>query len=213
MSKNLIFLGAPGAGKGTQADLICSHYQIPHISTGDIIRQALKTGTELGKQAKGYIEKGLLVPDELVIDIIKERIIKEDCKDGFVLDGFPRTIAQAEALDNMGVKIDKVLNIHVEDSDIIKRMSGRRVCDKCGSTFHIEFNPSKNGEMCDKCTGTLIQRKDDKPEIVKDRLDVYHKETEPLINYYEKQNKLFTINGKADIDEITKEAIEIIEQA
>lgn len=210
MSKNLIFLGAPGAGKGTQADLICSHYQIPHISTGDIIRQALKTGTELGKQAKGYIEKGLLVPDELVIDIIKERIIKEDCKDGFVLDGFPRTIAQAEALDNMGVKIDKVLNFHVEDSDIIKRMSGRRVCDKCGSTFHIEFNPSENGEMCDKCTGTLIQRKDDKPEIVKDRLDVYHKETEPLINYYEKQNKLFTINGNADINEITKEAIAII---
>lgn len=210
MSKNLIFLGAPGAGKGTQADLICSHYQIPHISTGDIIRQALKTGTELGKQAKGYIEKGLLVPDELVIDIIKERIIKEDCKDGFVLDGFPRTIAQAEALDNMGVKIDKVLNFHVEDSDIIKRMSGRRVCDKCGSTFHIEFNPSENGEMCDKCTGTLIQRKDDKPEIVKDRLDVYHKETEPLIDYYEKQNKLFTINGNADINEITKEAIAII---
>ena len=210
MSKNLIFLGAPGAGKGTQADLICSHYEIPHISTGDIIRQALKTGTELGKQAKGYIEKGLLVPDELVIDIIKERIIKEDCKDGFVLDGFPRTIAQAEALDNMGVKIDKVLNFHVEDSDIIKRMSGRRVCDKCGSTFHIEFNPSENGEMCDKCTGTLIQRKDDKPEIVKDRLDVYHKETEPLIDYYEKQNKLFTINGNADINEITKEAIAII---
>lgn len=211
MSKNLIFLGAPGAGKGTQADLICSHYKIPHISTGDIIRQALKTGTELGKQAKGYIEKGLLVPDELVIDIIKERIIKEDCKDGFVLDGFPRTIAQAEALDNMGVKIDKVLNFHVEDSDIIKRMSGRRVCDKCGSTFHIEFNPSENGEMCDKCTGTLIQRKDDKPEIVKDRLDVYHKETEPLIDYYEKQNMLFTINGNADINEITKEAIAIIE--
>ncbi len=210
MSKNLIFLGAPGAGKGTQADLICSHYKIPHISTGDIIRQALKNGTELGKQAKEYIEKGLLVPDELVIDIIKERIIKEDCEDGFVLDGFPRTIAQAEALDNMGVKIDKVLNFHVGDSDIIKRMSGRRVCDKCGSTFHIEFNPSKNGEMCDKCTGTLIQRKDDKPEIVKDRLDVYHKETEPLINYYEKQSKLFTINGNADINKITKEAIAII---
>lgn len=211
MSKNLIFLGAPGAGKGTQADIICSHYQIPHISTGDIIRQALKTGTELGKQAKGYIEKGLLVPDELVIGIISERIKKADCQDGFVLDGFPRTIAQAEALDNMGVKIDKVLNIHVEDPDIIKRMSGRRVCDKCGSTFHIEFNPSKNGEMCDKCTGTLIQRKDDKPEIVKDRLDVYHKETEPLINYYEKQNKLFTINGNADINKITKEAIATIE--
>lgn len=211
MSKNLIFLGAPGAGKGTQADLICSHYKIPHISTGDIIRQALKNGTELGKQAKGYIEKGLLVPDELVISIISERIKKADCQNGFVLDGFPRTIAQAEALDTMSVKIDKVLNIHVEDSDIIKRMSGRRVCDKCGSTFHIEFNPSKNGEMCDKCTGTLIQRKDDKPEIVKDRLDVYHKETEPLINYYEKQNKLFTINGNADINEITKEAIAIIE--
>lgn len=211
MSKNLIFLGAPGAGKGTQADIICSHYKIPHISTGDIIRQALKNGTELGKQAKEYIEKGLLVPDKLVISIINERITKADCQDGFVLDGFPRTIAQAEALDNMQVKIDKVLNIHVEDSDIIKRMSGRRVCDKCGATFHIEFNPSKHGEMCDKCTGTLIQRKDDKPEIVKDRLDVYHKETEPLINYYEKQNKLFTINGNADINEITKEAIAIIE--
>ena len=168
----IILLGAPGAGKGTQAEVICNRYNIPAISTGNIIREALKTGTEMGLKAKSYMESGALVPDEVVIGIIKERIVKDDCKDGFILDGFPRTIPQAEALDKMGIVIDKVIDIEVPDEKIINRMSGRRVCEKCGASYHLEYKKPKVEGICDACSGTLIQRKDDHPDTVKSRLDV-----------------------------------------
>lgn len=192
----IILLGAPGAGKGTQAEVICNRYNIPAISTGNIIREALKTGTEMGLKAKSYMESGALVPDEVVIGIIKERIVKDDCKDGFILDGFPRTIPQAEALDKMGIVIDKVIDIEVPDEKIINRMSGRRVCEKCGASYHLEYKKPKVEGICDACSGTLIQRKDDHPDTVKSRLDVYHSETEPLKDYYEKQGKLTVVEGQ-----------------
>ncbi len=208
---NIILLGAPGAGKGTQAKRICSHYGIPHIATGDIIRTALRNGTELGIKAKPYLDKGQLVPDDLVMGIVEERLKKQDCNGGFVFDGFPRTITQAEVLDRSNITIDKVINLHVEDEDIIKRMSGRRVCGTCGSVFHNKYNPPLEDGKCDKCHSNLFQRDDDIPETVKKRLIVYHKETEPLIAYYEKQGKLFSVKGNIDIDEITRRAIELIE--
>lgn len=194
----IILLGAPGAGKGTQAEVICNRYNIPAISTGNIIREALKTGTEMGLKAKSYMESGALVPDEVVIGIIKERIVKDDCKDGFILDGFPRTIPQAEALDKMGIVIDKVIDIEVPDEKIINRMSGRRVCEKCGASYHLEYKKPKVEGICDACSGTLIQRKDDHPDTVKSRLDVYHSETEPLKDYYEKQGKLTVVEGQEE---------------
>lgn len=200
----VILLGPPGAGKGTQAEAICKRLSIPTISTGNIIREALKSGTELGKRAKSFIDAGKLVPDEVVINIVKERIAKSDCKNGFILDGFPRTIPQAEALDSMGVIIDKVIYIDVPDEVIIGRMSGRRVCEKCGASYNLEYKkPIKDG-TCDNCQGTLVQRKDDHPETVKERLNVYHDETEPLKEYYEKQGRLVVINGQGEVSEITK---------
>ena len=207
----IILLGAPGAGKGTQAEVICNRYNIPAISTGNIIREALKTGTEMGLKAKSYMESGALVPDEVVIGIIKERIVKVDCKDGFILDGFPRTIPQAEALDKMGIVIDKVIDIEVPDEKIINRMSGRRVCEKCGASYHLEYKKPKVEGICDACSGTLIQRKDDHPDTVKSRLDVYHSETEPLKDYYEKQGKLTVVEGQEEIEATTRLLIEALE--
>ncbi len=192
---NIILFGAPGAGKGTQAEAISEHKSIPTISTGNIIREALKSGSELGHKAKSYMAGGGLVPDEIVIDIIKERISHDDCKNGFILDGFPRTITQAEALDKMGVTIDKVIEIDISDSIIIERTSGRRVCEKCGSSYHlVNKKPQKDG-ICDRCHGTLVQREDDHPETVKNRLKIYHEQTKPLERYYSNQGKLVVIKG------------------
>ena len=200
----LILLGAPGAGKGTQAEIISEKYNIPTISTGNIIRAALKNGTEMGLKAKAYIDSGRLVPDDVVIGIIKERLAADDCQNGFILDGFPRTIPQAEALDDMGIAIDAALSIEVSDREIVKRMSGRRVCEKCGASYHIEFKkPSKEG-VCDACGGALVIRKDDEPDTVLDRLDIYHKQTEPLKNYYSAQGKLITAQGQQNVEDTTK---------
>ncbi len=201
---NLIFLGAPGAGKGTQAEVVCDTHNIPAISTGNILREALKSGTEMGLKAKSYMDKGALVPDEILIGIIKDRLAEEDCKNGFILDGFPRTIPQAEALDKMGVTIDKVIDIEVSDERIVARMSGRRVCEKCGSSYHMLYKkPAKEG-LCNACGGTLIQRKDDHPDTVKDRLRVYHEQTEPLKDFYSKQGKLVIVEGQEEVADTTK---------
>jgi adenylate kinase len=208
---NIIMLGAPGAGKGTQAAVLCEHFGIPTISTGNMIREALKNGTEMGLKAKSYMDDGKLVPDEVVIGIVKERLSEDDCKKGFILDGFPRTIPQAEALDNMGVDIKYVINIDVPDESIIKRMSGRRVCENCGRPYHIEsLKPQKDG-VCDDCGGTLVQRKDDHPDTVLARLDVYHKETEPLADYYKKQGKLVNVEGQNTVADTTAAVLKAIE--
>ena len=201
---NLILFGAPGAGKGTQAENICNWYSIPAISTGNIIRAALKSGSELGKKVQSYMDAGQLVPDEVVIDIIKERLSQPDCENGFILDGFPRTIPQAEALDAMGVRIDKVLEIFVPDEKIITRMSGRRVCSVCGASYHLLYKVPATENVCDACKGTLVQRKDDHPDTVKERLNVYHEQTEPLKGYYEKQGKLITVVGQEEVADTTK---------
>ncbi len=207
----IILLGAPGAGKGTQAEKISEALKIPQISTGNIIREALKSGSEVGLKAKKYIESGALVPDEVVIDIIKDRIAKDDCANGFILDGFPRTIAQAEALDNMGIIIDKVLDIDVADDVIASRLSGRRVCESCGSSYHVEFKKPAVEGVCDKCGGALIQRKDDRPETVVDRLNVYHEQTEPLKEYYAKTGKLRTVKGQEKVEQTTVLVFEALE--
>lgn len=203
----VVLLGAPGSGKGTQAVCISEWYKIPHVSTGDIFRSNIKNSTELGKKAKEYIDKGLLVPDELTIDIVRNRLIQSDCKEGFILDGFPRTVNQAEKLDEilkeMGANLDIVLNIEVEDSRIITRMGGRRVCTKCGMSYHIEFNPPAEGNVCKNCGETVVQREDDKEETVLQRLKTYHKQTEPLIEYYNKDKKLVTVKGQDNIGETT----------
>lgn len=199
----LILLGAPGAGKGTQAEIISEKYNIPTISTGNIIRAALKNGTEMGLKAKAYIDSGRLVPDDVVIGIIKERLAESDCQNGFILDGFPRTIPQAEALDNMNIAIDAALSIEVDDREIVKRMSGRRVCEKCGASYHTEFKkPNKEG-VCDACGGALVIRKDDEPDTVLDRLDIYHKQTEPLKSYYKAAGKLITVEGQNEVSDTT----------
>lgn len=207
----LILLGAPGAGKGTQAELICQRLHIPAISTGNILREALKSGTELGRKAKTFMDAGNLVPDDVVIDMLKERIAEPDCKDGFILDGFPRTIPQAEALDAMGVAIDRVIDIEVPDEKIVTRMSGRRVCEKCGASYHLVYNPPKVEGVCDKCAGALVQRKDDNAETVRDRLTVYHNQTEPLKSYYGAQGKLFEVNGDRDVEVVSAEILKELE--
>lgn len=208
---NIILLGAPGAGKGTQAAVICEHLSIPTISTGNIIREALRTGTEMGLKAKSYMDEGKLVPDEVVIGIIEERLQNDDCKNGFILDGFPRTIPQAEALDKMGVVIDKVIDIEVPDETIVTRLSGRRVCEKCGRPYHIvDLKPQVEG-VCDDCTGALIQRKDDQIDTVKARLEIYHAETEPLKDYYGAQGKLTIVEGQAKVEDTTKLTIAAVE--
>ncbi len=199
----LILLGAPGAGKGTQAEIISETYNIPTVSTGNIIRAALKNGSEMGIKAKTYIEKGELVPDDVVIGIIKERLAEGDCEGGFILDGFPRTIPQAEALDNMGISVDAALSIEVADEDIVRRMSGRRVCEKCGASYHIEYKKPEKEGICNACGGKLVTRKDDEPETVLNRLGVYHEQTEPLKSYYKAQGKLLEVIGQEEVKDTT----------
>ena len=210
----IIMLGAPGAGKGTQAEMICEKYKLPHISTGDIFRANIKNGTELGKEAKQYMDKGLLVPDELTVKILLDRVAKDDCKNGYVLDGFPRTIPQAEvledALNKLGDKIDFAVNVDVPDENIVRRMSGRRACLKCGATYHIEHIPPKHEGICDTCGSELVLRDDDKPETVLNRLKVYHEQTQPLIDFYTERNVLRTVDGTRDMKDVFADIISIL---
>lgn len=208
---NLILLGAPGAGKGTQAEVVSEHLGIPTISTGNIIREAMKNGTKTGLEAKAYVDAGKLVPDETVIAIIKERLAQDDCQNGFILDGFPRTVPQAEALDRMGIRIDKVVDIEVADEKIMARLSGRRVCEACGASYHLEYKPSKADGVCDKCGGKTVQRKDDHPDTVKDRLHVYHDQTEPLKAYYQKTGKLVIVEGQEEVKDTTALTLKAVE--
>ena len=196
---NLILLGAPGAGKGTQAEILCAKLNIPSISTGNILRAAVKDGTEMGLKAKSFMDAGALVPDDVIVGIVKERLAEPDCAKGFILDGMPRTIAQGEALEQMGVEIDKVVNLIVPDEAITRRMSGRRVCAKCGASYHIVNIPPKKEGVCDVCGGKLVQRKDDDPNTVRDRLAVYHKETEPLKGFYEARGILKTVEDQPTV--------------
>ncbi len=208
---NLILLGAPGAGKGTQAEVICNKLSIPAISTGNIIREALSKGTEMGLKAKSFIDAGKLVPDDVVIGIIKERLAKDDCANGFILDGFPRTIPQAEALDAMGVVIDKVIDIEVPDEKIVARMSGRRVCGECGTSYHLLYKKPEKEGVCNVCGGALIQRKDDHPDTVLDRLNVYHEQTEPLKDYYSKAGVLKVVEGQEEVADTTALTLKALE--
>lgn len=207
---NLILLGAPGAGKGTQAEILCERLNIPTISTGNMIREAMKSGTEMGLKAKEYAENGKLVPDEVVIGIVDERLRQDDCKNGFILDGFPRTIPQAEALDRMGIIIDRVVDINVPDEVITRRVSGRRACLDCGSTYHIETKKPNVEGICDRCGSTLVQRKDDLPETVQERLHVYHAQTEPLRDYYAAAGKLLVVDGQQGIQEIAEQTLTLL---
>ena len=208
---NLILLGAPGAGKGTQAEKICEKLSIPAISTGNMLREAMANGTEMGLKAKSFIDAGKLVPDEVVIGIINERLKADDCKNGFILDGFPRTIPQAEALDNMGVRIDRVIDIEVQDDKIASRLSGRRVCLKCGATYHTAYKKPKQEGICDVCGEKLVQRKDDMPETVLDRLKTYHEQTEPLKGFYEKKGILRVVEGQEEVADTTALTFQALE--
>ncbi|HCF83035.1 MAG TPA: adenylate kinase [Ruminococcaceae bacterium] len=201
---NMIFLGAPGAGKGTQAEVVCKELNIPAISTGNMLREAVKNGTEAGLKAKSFMDAGELVPDDVVIGILKDRIAQPDAQNGFILDGFPRTVEQAEALDKMGVNIDKVVEIAVSDEAITARMSGRRVCEGCGNSYHIEYKPTKVEGICDACGAKVVQRIDDKPETVQARLKTYHEKTAPLKDYYAKRGKLVTVEGQNEIAETSR---------
>lgn len=211
---NIILLGPPGAGKGTQAKLISEKYSIPHISTGDIFRKNISEKTPLGVKAKSYMDKGQLVPDELTIDLVKDRLQQEDCKNGFLLDGFPRTVAQAEALDKFlhedNQSINSALLIDVPQEYILERMTGRRVCNSCGASYHVKFNPSKVDGKCDICGSNLIQRKDDSEETVRERLDVYSKQTQPLVQYYSDKKVLSTIDGTREIKEVFENISDIL---
>ncbi len=210
----IIMLGAPGAGKGTQAKMLADKYEIPHISTGDIFRANIKNGTELGQKAKTYMDQGLLVPDELVCDLVVDRVQQDDCTKGYILDGFPRTIPQAEALDaalaKIGSKIDYAVNVEVPDENIVTRMSGRRACVDCGATYHIVYNPTKTEGICDVCGKELILREDDKPETVTKRLNVYHEQTQPLIDYYTKQGALKEVDGTMNMDDVFNAIVKIL---
>ena len=210
----IIMLGAPGAGKGTQAKKIAAKYSIPHISTGDIFRANIKNGTELGNKAKTYMDQGLLVPDELVVDLVVDRVKQDDCTNGYVLDGFPRTIPQAEALDKalaaIGEKMDYAIDVDVPDENIVHRMSGRRACVGCGATYHLEYAPTKTEGICDACGKELILRDDDKPETVKKRLGVYHEPTQPLIDYYTNAGILKTVDGTIDINDVFQAIVDIL---
>ena len=207
---NLILLGAPGAGKGTQAELLIEKLGIPGISTGNMLREAIANGTELGKKVKSYMDGGLLVPDELIMGIVAERVAQPDCANGFMLDGVPRTLAQAEALDAAGVRIDHVVSIEIEDSVIEGRMTGRRVCSACGASYHVVANPPKAEGVCDSCGGELIIRKDDAPETVRKRLEVYHAQTEVLMDYYGKQGKVRHIKGDQSIEGANEDILKAI---
>ena len=210
----IIMLGAPGAGKGTQAKQIAAKYEIPHISTGDIFRANIKNGTELGKKAKEYMDQGMLVPDELTCDLVMDRIAQDDCEKGFVLDGFPRTIPQAEALTNaltkIGQSMDYAIDVDVPDENIVNRMSGRRACLNCGATYHIVFNPTKEDGVCDTCGNETVLRDDDKPETVQKRLTVYHDQTQPLIDYYRNMNILKSVDGTKPMDEVFSDIVAIL---
>ena len=207
---NLILLGAPGAGKGTQAELLVEKLSIPAISTGNMLREAMAKGTELGKKAKQYMDGGLLVPDELILGIVADRVAQPDCRNGFILDGVPRTLAQAEALEEKGVKIDHVVSIEVDDSEIEGRMTGRRVCGKCGASYHVVANPPKAEGICDLCGGELVIRKDDAPETVRKRLQVYHASTEVLKDFYAKLGRLRTVNGSQSIEGANEDILKAI---
>ncbi|MBR4586891.1 MAG: adenylate kinase [Lachnospiraceae bacterium] len=211
----IIMLGAPGAGKGTQAKMIADKYQIPHISTGDIFRANIKNGTELGKEAKKYMDAGQLVPDELTVKLLLDRVANEDCKNGYVLDGFPRTIPQAEVLENaltkLGEKVDYAIDVDVPDENIIRRMSGRRACVACGATYHIVYNPTKEEGICDRCGAALILRDDDKPETVIKRLDVYHAQTQPLIDFYSSRNVLRSVDGTQDLMKVFEDIVKVLD--
>lgn len=212
----IIMLGAPGAGKGTQAKMIAAKYGIPHISTGDILRANIKNGTELGAKAKEYMDKGLLVPDELIVDLVIDRFKEPDCENGYVLDGFPRTIPQAEALDKaltaIGENVDYAINVEVPDENIINRMGGRRACVGCGATYHIVYSPTKVEGKCDTCGADLIIRDDDKPETVKNRLNVYHEQTQPLIDYYTDKGITREVDGTVDMKEVFAEIVKILDK-
>ena len=211
----IIMLGAPGAGKGTQAKMIAEKYQVPHVSTGDIFRANIKNGTELGMEAKKYMDQGLLVPDELTVKILLDRVAADDCKNGYVLDGFPRTIPQAEVLDKalaeLNESIDYAINVDVPDENIVKRMSGRRACVTCGATYHIEHVPPKQEGICDKCNSQLILRDDDKPETVLNRLKVYHDQTQPLIDFYDAKGVLKSVDGTVDMQDVFNAIVSILE--
>lgn len=211
----IIMLGAPGAGKGTQAKMLADKYKIPHVSTGDIFRANIKNGTELGTKAKVYMDQGMLVPDELTCDLVVDRIKQDDCKDGYILDGFPRTIPQAEcldkALDALNDKIDFAVNVEVTDENIIRRMSGRRACLSCGRTYHIVYNPPKEEGICDECKKELVLRDDDKPETVEKRLKVYHEQTQPLIDYYRNKGVLAEVDGTRDMQEVFTAITDVLE--
>ena len=207
---NLILLGAPGAGKGTQAELLTQKLSIPAISTGNMLREAMANGSELGQQVKKLMDEGSLVPDDVVLDIVAERVKRDDCKNGFILDGVPRTLAQAEALDNRGVNIDHVVSVEIDDAVIEGRMTGRRVCGKCGATYHIVANPPKTEGVCDQCASELVTRKDDAPETVHHRLEVYHQLTEVLKDYYRARGKLRTVEGNQSIADVNRDIMEAI---
>lgn len=211
----IVLLGAPGAGKGTQGEKLVKKYHIPHISTGDIFRAAIKEGTVLGKQAKEFIDKGELVPDALVVGIVRERLQQPDCSDGFLLDGFPRTVGQAEALDKvlaeLGAPLTAVISVDVEMGELLERLTGRRVCRACGATYHIKFNQPQVRNVCDKCGGELHQRADDTVETVKQRLEVYRRQTEPLIAYYREKSQLFSVDGSKEIAEVFAEIVSVLE--
>ena len=206
----LILLGAPGAGKGTQAEILSKTLNIPTISTGNILRAAMREGTPVGLEAKTYVDAGKLVPDEVIINIVKDRLSKDDCRPGYILDGFPRTIPQAEAMEKLGIEVDCALSIEIEDDVIIKRMSGRRTCKNCSQTFHIVSNPPTIDGICDFCGGELSVRKDDAPETVKARLEIYHKETEPLKAFYEKRNRLVSVENQPSVEATTAEIRKVL---
>ncbi|MCL2538780.1 MAG: adenylate kinase [Oscillospiraceae bacterium] len=207
----IILLGAPGAGKGTQAEIIAKRLSIPVISTGNILREAMRNETEMGLKAKGFVESGALVPDDVIIGILRERLSESDCADGFILDGVPRTVNQADAISDMGIIIDRVVNIEIADEVIIKRMAGRRVCPDCGMSYHVENNPPKEAGVCGNCGQNLQTRKDDREETVSERLRVYHLQTEPLKDYYSHTGKLRSVEGNAPIDDITREILSALE--
>jgi len=207
----LILLGAPGAGKGTQAEILCDRLHIPTISTGNILRAAVKNGTPTGLKAKAFMDAGKLVPDEVIIGIISERLQEDDCKNGYILDGVPRTIAQAEALEKAGITFDAVVSIEISDETIMERMGGRRVCESCGASYHVVAVPPKKEGVCDRCGGKLVQRKDDAPETVKSRLDVYHQETEPLKVFYAKRNLLKTVENQSTVEATTAAILKVLE--
>ena len=210
MGVRLIMLGAPGAGKGTQAALLSERLGIPTISTGSILRQAIKDGTDVGLQVKALIEAGHFAPDDLIVEIVNQRVSQPDCKEGFILDGMPRTLAQAHALDKAGIHIDRVVDIEISDEEIMDRMSGRRVCEQCGETFHVQANPPKQTGVCDNCGGKLVLRKDDAPETVKERLEVYHAQTEPLKDFYAQRGILCEVANRLGIAEMTSAVMEAL---